>query len=167
MAPRDARTSLHRFGLARDQLTAAVGQAVGLTSSELEALEHIEQHGPLTQRQLADRLFLTTGGTTLLVDRLEARGLVSRQRHPTDRRAVALTLSRGSVGRTPRAIERYHATLAAATKKLSAPERDVIVKFLDMATAAAGEATDALRPDAAVRRHERRGRAPRSSAGRR
>ncbi len=158
MTARDTRRSLHRYGLARDRLTAGVGQATNLTSTEVEALEHLEEEGPLTQRQLAERLFLTSGGTTLLVDRLERDGFVSRRPHPSDRRAVLLELGQAADPQTSPALERYHAAVMAAARKLSAAEREAVARFLDAASAAAGEAAEELRTDDKRRRHERRGR---------
>ncbi len=158
MTAHDTRTSLHRFGLARDRLTAAVCQATGLTSTEIEAIEHLEQDGPLTQRQLADRLFLTSGGTTLLVDRLEQGGFVSRRPHPSDRRSVLLELNPAAAAQISPSLERYHAAVMAAARKLSAAERDAVAGFLDAVSAAAGEAAESLRTNAKRRRHERRGR---------
>jgi DNA-binding MarR family transcriptional regulator len=166
MTAQDTRKSLHRFGLARDRLTAAVGQATGLTSTELEALEQLEQ-GSLTQRQLADRLFLTSGGTTLLVDRLEQRGFVSRRPHPSDRRAVLLELNPAAAAQTAPSLERYHQAVIAAAGKLSAAERNAVAGFLDAVSAAAVEAADALHTGDQRRRHERRGRAHAGAPGRR
>lgn len=157
MTARDTRTALHRFGLARDRLTAAVCQATGMTSTELEAVEHLEQDGPLTQRQLAERLSLTSGGTTLLVDRLEHGGLVSRRPHPTDRRAVLVEVNRSAAAQMS-SLDPYHAAVTAATRSLSAAERDAIAAFLDTITAAAAEAAETLRTTQNRRRHERRGR---------
>ena len=158
MTARETRRALHRYGLARDRFTAAVGQATNLTSTEVEALEHLEEEGPLTQKQLAERLFLTSGGTTLLVDRLERDGFVSRRPHPSDRRAVLLQLNQAAAPETLPAVEGYHAAVMAAARKLSAAEREAVARFLDAASAAAGEAADALRTDDKRRRHERRGR---------
>jgi DNA-binding MarR family transcriptional regulator len=167
MTAQDTRKSLHRFGLARDRLTAAVGQATGLTSTELEALEQLEQAGSLTQRQLADRLFLTSGGTTLLVDRLEQRGFVSRRPHPSDRRAVLLELNPAAGAQTAPSLERYHAAVIAAAGKLSAVERNAVAGFLDAVSAAAVETANALHTGDKRRRHERRGRAHAGAPGRR
>ena len=158
MTARDTRRALHRYGLARDRFTAAVGQATNLTSTEVEALEHLEEEGPLTQKQLAERLFLTSGGTTLLVDRLEKDGFVSRRPHPSDRRAVLLRLNQVAAPQTSPALERYHAAVMAAARKLSPAERDAVAQFLDAASAAAGDAAEELRTDDKRRRHERRGR---------
>ena len=159
MTVRDTRRALHRYGLARDRFTAAVGQVANLTSTEVEALEHLEEEGPLTQKQLAERLFLTSGGTTLLVDRLERDGFVARRPHP-ERSA------RGAVGAAVKLPPRRHRRRWSATTRRSWPplrnltgaERDAVTRFLDAAAAAAGEAAEALRTDDKRRRHERRGR---------
>jgi len=150
---REVRQSLHRFGLARDRLSAAVRHRTGLGASELEALEHLEEDGRMTQRELAHRLALTSGGTTLLVDRLERAGLVSRLPHPSDRRAVLLQLDRtaaATVAAPP--LDRYHTAVATAARRLSAAEREAVAGFLAAAAAAAGEAAEGLLAEESERR---------------
>jgi DNA-binding MarR family transcriptional regulator len=156
MSERTPIAALHRFGLARDRMSAAVARATGLNATELEALEHLEERGPLTQRQLAERLFLSSGGTTLLIDRLERAGLVSRRPHPEDRRAVLLELN-PAARQASAALMQYHATLDAIVHRLSATEREAVASFLEAATAAVEEATEALRSEPGRRRSERRG----------
>jgi DNA-binding MarR family transcriptional regulator len=158
MAEREITGSLHRFGLARDRLTAALGLATGLTGTELEALEHLEEDGPLTQRELGERLFLTSGGTTLLVDRLERCGFASRRPHPSDRRAVLVELNLAAAEQASAPLGGYHAALAATARKLSSAERETVTRFLQQAAAAAAETAEAIRTDAPTRRRERRAR---------
>lgn len=62
--------SLQRFGLERDRMRTALARRAGMASTDLDALEHLEADGPLTQRQLGERLSLTSGAVTMLVDRL-------------------------------------------------------------------------------------------------
>ncbi|MGD2045735.1 MAG: MarR family transcriptional regulator [Gemmatimonadota bacterium] len=56
----------------------------------LEALYHL---GPLTLGELADKLLVTGGNVTYVMDRLEARGLVARYRSEEDRRVVHAQLT--------------------------------------------------------------------------
>src|SRR3954466_6094161 len=79
-------TALHRFGLERDRLRTALSRRLGVAVADLDALEHLELAGALSQRELAERLLLTSGAVTQLVDRLERMRLVTRRPHPTDRR---------------------------------------------------------------------------------
>jgi len=51
-----------------------------------------EQDGP-TVSELGERLFLDSGTLTPLLKRLEASGLVERQRDPQDERRVRITLT--------------------------------------------------------------------------
>ncbi|NJC65962.1 MarR family transcriptional regulator [Planosporangium flavigriseum] len=49
--------------------------------------------GPMTMRQLAERLATDPPYTTLVVDDLQKRDLVRRSTHPTDRRQRIVTLT--------------------------------------------------------------------------
>lgn len=51
------------------------------------------RRGPLTLSQLADANGLDAPYATLIVDKLEAHGLVERQLHPDDRRRKLVTLT--------------------------------------------------------------------------
>lgn len=56
----------------------------------LEALHHL---GPLSLGELADKLLVTGGNITYVMDRLEEQGLVYRQRSTQDRRVVKAHLT--------------------------------------------------------------------------
>lgn len=60
----------------------------GLTESRAHLLWELGQRGPSTQRQLADALRVSPRNITGLVDALVATGFVTREPHPTDRRAT-------------------------------------------------------------------------------
>jgi DNA-binding MarR family transcriptional regulator len=141
--PADLALALHRFGLQRDRLRTALAQDTGLALADLDALEHLEADGPITQRQLGERLLLTSGAITLLVDRLERAGLVERRRHPQDRRAVLVALTGSSA--EPDALARYHSAIAAAARAVGAEHRDAVAAFLTGAAEHAAAATTALK----------------------
>ena len=62
--------------------------ARGLTESRTRLLWELLQRGPSTQRELADALHVSPRNVTGLVDALVATGFVSREPHPSDRRAT-------------------------------------------------------------------------------
>lgn len=64
---------------------------LGLTASQATALR--EMSGPMTMRELAERMSCEPSNTTFVVDKLEGQGLVERHPHPTDRRAKHLVLT--------------------------------------------------------------------------
>src|SRR4029077_12292097 len=69
----------------------------GLTDSRAHLLWQLLQRGPCTQATLAADLHVTPRTITALVDGLAAAGFVTRQPHPTDRRAALITFTeRGS-----------------------------------------------------------------------
>ena len=142
--------SLQRFGLERDRMRAALASAVGISATDLDALEHLEADGPLTQRQLGDRLSLTSGAVTMLVDRLEQAGLVRRRPHPSDRRYVLVELSGQALDRAPDQLAAYHTRIRAIAGQVPAAHRDAIRSFLQAAADAAGAAAAEMRPGPAA-----------------
>jgi DNA-binding MarR family transcriptional regulator len=65
----------------------------GLTVSRATLLWTLRRTGPCPQRDLAEALSVTARTVTGLVDGLAAAGLVTREPHPTDRRATLVTLT--------------------------------------------------------------------------
>jgi DNA-binding MarR family transcriptional regulator len=65
----------------------------GLTESRVHLLWQLQQRGPCTQRTLAADLHVTPRTITALVDGLVATGFVTRQPHPSDRRATLVTFT--------------------------------------------------------------------------
>jgi DNA-binding MarR family transcriptional regulator len=65
----------------------------GLTVPRAHLLWHLHHRGPSTQRALADALKVTPRNVTGLVDGLVASGHVTREPHPTDRRATHVSLT--------------------------------------------------------------------------
>jgi DNA-binding MarR family transcriptional regulator len=65
----------------------------GLTTSRAPLVWALHQHGPSTQKALADALGTTPRNVTGLVDALEATCFVVRAAHPSDRRATLVALT--------------------------------------------------------------------------
>ncbi len=139
--------ALQRFGLERDRLRAGLASQGGISPADLDTLEHLEADGPLTQRQLGERLSLTSGAVTMLVDRLERAGWVRRRPHPTDRRYVLVELSEAAAARTPPALAEYHARIRALARGVPAEHRAAVCGFLAAAAGAAATAASELRRD--------------------
>lgn len=60
----------------------------GLTDARAHLLWVLGQQGPCTQRELAESLRVSPRNVTGLVDALVATGFVTREPHPSDRRAT-------------------------------------------------------------------------------
>ena len=139
----DLAGSLQRFGLQRDRMRAALARWAGISAADLDALEHLEADSPLTQRDLGERLSLTSGAVTMLVDRLERAGWVHRRPYPGDRRYVLIELSPLAAASTPEGLDAYHARVRALAAAVPPGQREAAAAFLaaaaDAATAAATE----------------------------
>ena len=59
----------------------------GITSGQWNALNQLDEHGAMTQKDLAELLRKEPATVARLLDRLVKRGLVQRKPHPKDRRA--------------------------------------------------------------------------------
>ncbi len=63
------------------------------TLSQIHAVEILNSQGALKMKELAEKMGVTTGTLTVLVDRLEKAGLVERRPHETDRRSIRVLLT--------------------------------------------------------------------------
>lgn len=88
----------------------------GLTSSQWNALNQLNEYGDMTQKELADHLNKEPATVVRLLDRLVKHGLVKRMSHPEDRRA-------NIVGITPEAVE-----LLATIEPYAAEQADRIAE---------------------------------------
>lgn len=64
-----------------------------LTPSQFGVLETLYHLGPLCQREIAEKLLVSGGNVTHVVDNLEKQGWVVRQRDEIDRRLVNVSLT--------------------------------------------------------------------------
>ena len=64
-----------------------------LTLSQMHTVEILSSQGALKMKELAEKMGITTGTLTVLVDRLEDAGMVERKPHETDRRSIRVLLT--------------------------------------------------------------------------
>ena len=69
-----------------------VADDVGINLRDLQVLHLLQLHGPSTPRDLARWACVTTGGMTVVLDRLEKDGYVRRAANPADRRSCIVHL---------------------------------------------------------------------------
>jgi len=81
---------------AADSLSSRVHKhltELGLTASQFGVLEVLYHRGPLSQREVAQKVLKTSGNLTLVVSNLAKRGLVKKERTKYDRRQYRLSLT--------------------------------------------------------------------------
>jgi len=89
----DAYIKLSRASGTIDAQLAANLARLGVTTGQLGVMEALMHLGPLTQTELGRKLLRSGGNVTTVIDNLERRGLVERQRNLDDRRVVTVTLA--------------------------------------------------------------------------
>jgi DNA-binding MarR family transcriptional regulator len=118
-------------------------QAAGLAARHFPKGEHprdagilatLEASGPLSQQRLADSLNVNRTMMVKLIDGLERRGLVTRQRNPEDRRSYALFVTaagREALLDMAPVMDRAEEELA---ERLDAAERERLMALLSALT---------------------------------
>ncbi|MGO8877788.1 MAG: MarR family winged helix-turn-helix transcriptional regulator [Acidimicrobiales bacterium] len=144
LSPVDVGRKLQQFGLARDRMRSVLARRAGISENDLDALEHLEADGPLTQRELGRRLSITSGAVTMLIDRLEAAGWVRRGPHPTDRRYVLIALTAQAAEDVPPGLVAFHTRVRSIAEGVPDEHRVAVCAFLAAAAAAASDASDDL-----------------------
>ena len=112
---------------------------VGL--SDFAVLEMLLHKGPQPVNEIGRRIELTSGAITTAVDRLEARGLVTREAHETDRRARMVRLTARGTDEAVKAFGVHKTAMDFAASGLSKTERATLIRLLKkLGTSAAGSA---------------------------
>ncbi|MGI9184239.1 MAG: MarR family winged helix-turn-helix transcriptional regulator [Solirubrobacteraceae bacterium] len=118
-------------------------ESIDLTPRLWGALNVLDAEGPVSQHELGQAIGMDPSSMVGTIDELESRGLVTRQNHPTDRRAHALHVT--AAGR--KTLARGRTLAAAAQNDLLAPlspedRRQLHDLLLRIAQAAGGRASD-------------------------
>ncbi len=130
--------TIHLGLLLKAEIEHRVGEASGMLLADHEALANLAEHGgALRMSEIADRLILTRGGVTKLVDRLEEAGYVERRSSPSDRRVVLVAMT--AEGRE--ALQGSRAAFDAAlhdlwSRHLSEEEAATLLPIIDRIRAA-------------------------------
>jgi DNA-binding MarR family transcriptional regulator len=109
---------------ARGATTPANGH--GLTLSQYALLQPLSDGGCARVRELADQAGISPSTATRILDVLERREIVIRERHPEDRRAVEVTLTDQGAAMLAREDEwlrgrrlEYFSSLGSAERRLA------------------------------------------------
>lgn len=140
---------LREWTAASEELNRHLSAWLGLSVTDAEALGEIvwaAQAGrPVSPIDLARRIGMTSGAVSVLIDRLERAGFVSRHRDDHDRRRVSLHPSPAALEGVSGFLDLAGAEIAAAMKQTSAEEVRVVRAFLERMTSASTDANARLR----------------------
>lgn len=110
-----------------------MAETLKVNPTDLQFINLLEVHGPLTPGKLAELTRLTTGGVTVVLDRLEKAGVIRRAPNPSDRRSSIVHVSPNFL----RTAQAAYSEMGRATDMLLAEfsERElaVVLTFLKKA----------------------------------
>ncbi|MET8232752.1 MarR family transcriptional regulator [Micromonospora sp. NPDC005298] len=115
--------------------------AADLGNGEFDVLAALRREGEpyaLTAGQLSQRMLVTTGAATKRVDRLIARGLVSRSVVESDARGRVVALTPAGLALVDLLIEEHLANEARVLRGLSDSDRAALERLLATLTRALG-----------------------------
>ncbi len=127
---RDERRALNAYVKlmrASEAMTTRIHRHVidaGMTVTQFGVLEALYSLGPLSQRDIAAKILKSTGNITLVIDKLEKKRLVKRERSKEDRRFYAVTLTAAGQRMIEGIFPRHAAKVVEEMKVLSSAEQE-------------------------------------------
>jgi DNA-binding MarR family transcriptional regulator len=116
-----------------DRLAAEALAPLDIDQGELDVLATLLRGGPpheMTPTALTRALFISAGGLTKRLTRLEARGLVARRLDPGDRRSLLVALTEDGIGLGEAAARAHAAVIEELVDRLPPDRRDRLADLL-------------------------------------
>jgi DNA-binding MarR family transcriptional regulator len=147
---RAIKEALRDVGAELSRLNQSVGGRLDLKGTDLECLDLITRHGPLSPSALARRAGLHPATLTGVLDRLERGGWIVRDRDPADRRGVIIRAQRGRGAEVLRLYlvdSGMNAALDEICAQYSGDELELLAGFLRRTAEASQDAAARLAGD--------------------
>jgi DNA-binding MarR family transcriptional regulator len=141
------KDSLRELSNQLSLLNHHVGAHVDLKDVDLDCLDLIARHGPLSPSALARRAGLHPATMTGILDRLERGAWVARDRDSSDRRAVVVRALRDRNAELFRLYSGMNASMDQICAGYGDTELELLADFLRRTTNAGRDATDELAGD--------------------
>ncbi len=122
-----------KIGVVYQRTSARLGallRPLPLTVAQFDALANLYVEDGISQQRLAERLLVTKGNVSGLVDRLARRGLVQRRPHPQDGRSNLIYLTRSGKRLARKALELQRELVDNMMAPLSQAERATLRSLL-------------------------------------
>lgn len=135
----DVREALRDLRIQLGVLNHRVGTRLELKDTDLDCLDLIARHGPMSPTALARRAGVHPATMTGILDRLERAGWIARDRDAADRRAVVVRALRDRAGEVLRLYAGMNRAMDRICAGYGVEELAVLADFLRR-TAEAGQA---------------------------
>lgn len=101
-----------------------------LSITEFSVLEVLYQKGKQTIQQIGNRILISSGSMTYVIDKLEQRGLLSRNACPDDRRVIHVLLTDGGNELMAEIMPKYRELVDGLFDSLNHDEAETLVHLL-------------------------------------
>lgn len=122
-----------------------------LNETDMKALRYLvaakNDGRVVTPGALAEHLRISSASTTKLLDRLAAAGHIERAPHPTDRRALVVTITQSTHHQVRDTVGHMHARRFRVAAALSPHDRVIVARFLNDLAATGDDAAAADHDD--------------------
>ena len=143
----EIKKSLREVRLQLSLLNYRVGARLDLKYVDLDCLDLLGRHGPLSPSALARRGGLHPATMTGILDRLERGGWVVRERDPSDRRAVVVRALRDRTAELVGLYSGMNASVDEICARYEETELELLADFLSRVADAGRDATEDLTGD--------------------
>ena len=106
-----------------------------LTASQLLVLHHVSQHGRSQPSEIAEAIALKRATVTVVINKLEDAGLVTRKRDTSDRRRVWITLTDAGVSALKHSPDLLQHRFVNGFQSLEQWEQSMIITALERVSA--------------------------------
>lgn len=128
-------TAMAGLRAAEEQLSQASLRYMKLNRTDMRALHFLivtDNRGEIvTPSGIAEHLGISTASTTKLLDRLEGAGHIVRRTHPTDRRALSITVQPETKAAAMRTVGKQQAKRFTVSAGMTSQERETVARFLE------------------------------------
>ena len=120
---------IRKFIAAAIFFNAQMAERAGLGLTDMQMLHMLQLYGPSTPGKLGTWTALSSGGVTVVLDRLEKAGYVRREPNPADRRSLLIAL----IPARMRKLQSLYEEVESETRRLLAtlPQGDLeaVIRF--------------------------------------
>lgn len=132
--PLDVLGALRRYGVAETEMRKRMRKAMGMNETDLAALHHLIRakvsNESMGAKDLAALLDVSPASVSVMLERLERSGYVSRTIHPTDRRASVVVITDEGEAEVSQTLGPLHERLLTVASSMPSGDAGAVYRFL-------------------------------------